>query len=182
MKYCPNDDELALISSFRAGNESAFDSLVELYTPMMKRVALSMSLDFDETFSDACIAFYRAAQTYDLSQSEVSFGLYAQICVTRKLCDVIRRCAGEEIVSDLDVDAIAVDSGIVSRLVRREELHELRNNARRVLSDYEFRVLVLWLGGDETADIALALDTTPKSVDNAKARILKKLRRSMSEQ
>ena len=139
-----------------------------------------MSLDTEEVFSECCIALYRAALSFRLEQSEVTFGLYAQICVTRRLCDLLRSGGGVEVVSDLDVDEIAVDGGIVSSLETRELMDKLRSSARSVLSAYELRVLGLWLEGCGVSDIAERLSVTAKSVENAKSRILKKLRDSMS--
>ena len=169
-----------LIARVRQGDDEAFSRLVSLYSPMMNKVARSMSLDTEEVFSESCMARYKAALSFDTEQREVSFGLYAQICVTRRLCDLLRSHRSEEPVSDLDVEEIAVDGGILSSLERRELMDKLKKSARRVLSDYELRVLRLWLDGRGASDIAAELSTTVKSVENAKARILKKLRSTMS--
>ena len=169
-----------LIFRTREGDNEAFSRLVSLYTPMMNKVVRSTSLEADEVFSECCIALYRAAISFDTEQSDVTFGLYAQICVTHRVRDLLRSRRGVEIVSDLDVDDIAVDGGIVSSLERRELMDNLRVSARRVLSDYELRVLGLWLEGVGASDIAERLSRTVKSVENTKARILKKLRATMS--
>ena len=169
-----------LIRRTREGCNEAFSALVDLYTPMMKNAARLMSFDVDDVFSECCVTLYKAALSFDTEQSDVTFGLYAQICVTRRLCDLLRSRRGDELVTDLDVDAIAVDGGIVASLERRELMDNLRESARRVLSDYELRVLGLWLEGCGAYDIADRLSTTVKSVENAKSRILKKLRDTMS--
>jgi RNA polymerase sporulation-specific sigma factor len=176
MKYCLNDDEFALICAFRAGDESAFNSLVELYTPMLKRVALSMSLDFDETFSDACYAFYRAAQTYDLSQNEVTFGLFARICVRNRIVDLLRSAEHEVNLTDYDVEMMTEGESVESKIADREEFELILGSAKRLLSDYEYSVLLLHIQGYKTAAIAKALGRTAKSVDNAKSRLFRRLR------
>ena len=79
-------------------------------------------------------------------------------------------------ISDSDVEEIANEDDLTEEIIRREEGESLRRDAREILSGYEYDVLVRWLGGDKTADIAKALGVSAKSVDNAKARILKKLR------
>ena len=169
-----------LLVRTRRGDDEAFSRLVGLYSPMMNKVARSMSLDTDEVFSESCMALFKAALSFDMEQREVTFGLYAQICVTRRLTDLLRSRGGDELISGFDVDEIAVDGGILSSLERRELVDNLRLSARRVLSDYELRVLSLWLDGRSAADIAAELSATVKSVENAKARILKKLRNTMS--
>ncbi|MBR2343354.1 MAG: hypothetical protein IKA64_03780 [Clostridia bacterium] len=82
-------------------------------------------------------------------------------------------------VSSLDVDDIATADGTLSRLVYAEESAALRRRARECLSELEYRVLLLWLRGDKTSQIARELETEAKSVDNAKSRILKKLRAAL---
>ena len=176
-----NSAELySLILRVREGDDESFSRLADLYTPMMNKVARSMSLDAEEVFSESCMALYKAAKSFDMEQREVTFGLFAQICVTRRVCDLLRSDSGSELVSDFDVDEIAVDGGILSSLERREVMENLRTSARRVLSDYELKVLSLWLEGCSAVDIGRQLSVGVKSVENAKARILKKLRSSLS--
>ena len=171
------EDIISLISKARGGDEDAFSDIVELYTPMLQRVAHKYSVDFDEVFSELCMSLYRAVRTYEVAQSEVTFGLYAQICADRSVCDISRaKRKAEWLESDADVDEIAECGDVASDLIRKEQNEAFRRDARGLLSSYEYSVLIKWLGGDKTADIARALDVSAKSVDNAKARILKKLR------
>ncbi len=171
-------DILSLVKAARSGDESAFEDIVSLYTPMMQAAAVKYSLDFDEVFSDACMTLFRAVSSYDVTQTEVTFGLYAQVCVRHAMSDIASRRAQRQYVEcDVDVDAVAEDGADVGdELVSREEAERFRSDARELLSRYEYDVLIRWLGGDKTADIAAALSVSAKSVDNAKARILKKLR------
>ena len=171
------EDVISLIEKARGGDEDAFADIVALYTPMMQSVARKYSFDFDEVFSELCMSLYRAVKTYDASQSEVTFGLYAQICAVRSMCDLSRAMhRAERMECDADVDSIAEEADVAGDLIRKEENEAFRRDARGLLSEYEYSVLLKWLGGDKTADIAAALSVSAKSVDNAKARILKKLR------
>lgn len=167
-----------LILRCRANDDDAFTELVELYTPMLQSVIHKLSRERDELFSEACLGLYKAAKSFDLEQSGVTFGLYARICVTRRLLDVIRRdsAAAESLSCDVDVEEIAVSDNIVSRLLSREESESLHSWARGLLSDYEYKVFRMWAHGDSAADISTELSTDTKSVENAKLRIKKKLR------
>lgn len=170
-------DIITLIKKVREGDDEAFASIVALYTPMMQKVAGSYSLDYDEVFGELCMSLYRATLTYDIEQSAVTFGLYARILAVRSMCDQLRLRQREELVeSSGDIDEIAVDGGVDTALIRKEENEIFRRDARELLSEYEYSVLIRWLGGDKTAAISDALGVSAKSVDNAKARILKKLR------
>lgn len=170
-------DIIDLILKVREGDDDAFADIVTLYTPMLESVSHKFSYDYDEVFGDLCMALYRAATSYDVGQTEVTFGLYSRICVERAMLDLSRRAHSERCVDeDKNVEEIAVDGDIDSALIREEENESFRRDAREILSEYEYSVLIRWLSDDKTADIASALGVSAKSVDNAKARILKKLR------
>lgn len=169
-----------LIFSVRAGEETAFSELVAIYTPMVRGVIARYGVDYDEMFSDACMALYKAVHTYDTEQGEVTFGLYAQICVTHRLLDILRREKGRELkMSDEDIESLSVESGIVTRLIREEESRTLRKSARQLLSELEYSVFTMWLGELKNGEIADRLGKSVKDVENAKARILKKLREGL---
>ena len=180
-----NDKIEPLIIRCRAGDDEAFEELVTMYRPMIDSVIRRFSLNVDETFSEACMGFYRAVSSYSLEQSEVTFGLYSKICVERCIINMIRREGRDPagyIDSDVDVDKIAVSDGIQAMLEHREQMAHFLKIARSTLSDFEYEVYRLWMLGYKTADIADSLGTSAKSVDNAKNRMLAKLRRSLPEQ
>ena len=176
-----NSEIRELLVGCREHSDAAFEELVLRYTPMLNSVIASKGLDCGEAFSEACMALYKAALLFDLEQDEVTFGLYAKVCVTNRLTDLTRRVSGTPVLSDLDVDSISVSDGTLLKLEKQEERAAFHLRASEVLSEYEYRVLTLWLGGYKTADIASAVEADSKSVDNAKARILKKLRRAFAE-
>ena len=176
-------DELVfeLLSRCRDNDEAAFEELVAIYTPMIASAVRAMDLRYDEVFCDACVALYDAVRTFNLSQSDVTFGLYAKICVNNRLRDVVRKNKAEESrVSDLDVESVSVASGVTSYLIKREERENFHRVAKQALSEYEYAVLKLALAGESISDIANETKHDNKSVENAKSRILKKLRKAFS--
>jgi len=181
MVFRENSEIVELISSCRLGDDDAFASIVTEYMPLIKSVISKSGLDFDDVFSDACMSLYRAVLSYDISQDKVTFGLYAEICLSRRMFDIVRSRAKEiEVDFDMDVDDIPAPVDIATALERREERERFRKDARVLLSEYEYEVLLMWLSGDRSSDIASRLGSTAKSVDNAKSRILKKLRRGLN--
>ena len=180
-----NQIELStLILKVREQDDAAFAELVKRYTPMMNKVVSGFSshrIRADEAFSEACVTLHRAAMSYDLSRTEVTFGLYARICIYRRLCDLFGKEKGDDLITDLDVDDLAVQSGIESGLVVKERMQESLAVARTVLSEYEYQVFLLYLQGYTTASISEELSKTPKSVDNAKARMIKRLRSASAD-
>ena len=168
-----------LLSSIREGDNDAFNTLVQRYSPMLYATINRLDLDrfADEAFSEACIGLFKAAMTFNTEQDKVTFGLYARVCVTRALYDFIRRGNREESnFADVDVEKIAVTYSIADAMAKREEREEFIRSARNLLSDFEFSVFHGWLLGNKTSDIASTLGVSAKSVDNAKARIIRKLR------
>ena len=177
-KNCETD---ILLLKCRDHDDDAFDELVSRYTPMMRRVVsgFGSAYDFSELFSEACVALHTAAQRFDMEQSEVTFGLYARICVRNRILDLIRRREPGQSI-ECDVEQMPIDENPEGELVKKETFHKILNSARLILSDYEYRVLLLHIQGYKTASIAEMLSRTPKSVDNAKSRLFRRLREELS--
>lgn len=179
MQGAGNENVVALIQSYRGGDESSFEQLVSMYRPMIDAAIKRFYLDVDENFSEACLGFLKAVNTYKLGNTEVTFGLYAKICVERCIIDMLRKKGNDistRIDGDVDVDDIAVSGGIQSMLEHREQAAYFMQMAREELSDFEFEVYRYWMLGYKTSDIARALGSTAKSVDNAKNRMMAKLK------
>ena len=171
----------SLILLTRANNNFAFSELVKRYTPMINKVISGFDIPnsrVEEAVSDAHVALYRAAKAYDLSSDGVTFGLYARICVYNKLCDFVGSELREDLsVSDVDADKLVATSRVESNLVNLETVRRYLSVAKGILSDYEYEVFRLYLGGYTSREIAGILNQTSKSVDNAKNRMMKRLRR-----
>ncbi len=183
MSSYENTDIGTLVSLCRERDEEAFAELVNRYTPMMRKVIScfpSSSSAFGEFFSEACVALHSAAMSYDLGQSSVTFGLYARICVHHRIVDLLRvRDVGVK-VSRCDVEEVSDADAIESDIVERETVDLLMKSARALLSDYEYRVLMLHIQGYKTSAIAKLLGKNAKSVDNAKSRMFRRLREALS--
>ncbi len=176
MKGLKREELVQLILAVRGGDNDALNTLIAEYRPLILSIA-NRYPSLNEYYCEACLGLYRAAMTFDIAQEDVTFGLYAGIIIRRRLRDLYKENERErERVALSDVDEIAVGDGIVNRLVREEEREELRHEMGELLSKMECDVLMLWLDGLKTAEIAAELSVSAKTVDNAKARILKKLR------
>ncbi len=173
----------ALVLKCRERDEQAFGELVRRYTPMMKKVVSlfpDSSFSSDELFCEACYALHSAIRTFDVGQKEVSFGLYARTCVHNKIVDSLRSRKNKAKIVDFDVDDVpAADPE--TAIINRERIEEAMKAAAELLSDYEYRVLLLHIRGYQTARIAKITGKTAKSVDNAKSRLFTKLRASLRE-
>ena len=179
-----------LIEKLRHGDKDAFSGISEKYAPLirtlMAKYCVSVSendAEYDDIHQEALIALYNAALSYDMSQSEVSFGLYAKICIGNRIISVVRKMNNADKHStDIPYDILELqlednDSDPSKQLDDKESAGLLAEKILSLLSGYERSVFEKYLQDMSVADIAVALDKTPKSVDNALVRIKNKLRR-----
>ena len=173
-----------LLLRLREGDVAVFATLVERYEPMMHRAVqnfFSSPSDRKEAFSEACVTLYAAALSYDLSQEGVTFGLYARICVLRRMGALFAKTRKllSDIAPEVDVDRVAVPATVENALVRDETFSELLGKVRALASDYEYEVfLSMCVNGRSSAETAERLGKTAKSVENAKDRLLRRIRAS----
>jgi DNA-directed RNA polymerase specialized sigma24 family protein len=82
-----------------------------------------------------------------------------------------------EIAPEVDVDRVAIPATIENALVRDETFGELLGKVKELASDYEYDVfLSMCVSGRSSAETAERLGKTAKSVENAKDRILRRIR------
>ncbi len=182
MDFNNKPDTTELLMLCRGRDDSAFSELLKRYTPMINKLIsayFDSPYDVAEAFSEASIVLHRAAISYDLEQNEVTFGLYAHVCVRNRLLDMLRASRLEPAVCDVDIDTLAVSGGIEERLIMRETVSAYREAAERILSEYEYKIFLCVLKGLKTAEIAKLLGKDAKSVDNAKSRMWRILRQEL---
>lgn len=174
----------SLINEYRRDNELAFDRLAELYRPMLLAVVSSYSdalaevYDTDDLMQYALIALSKSALTYNASQSKVSFGLYAKVCVNNSMISRVR-FASRRSINLLPIEnflSLADTSDVSDGVVDNESAQALENLMTENLSKLEYDVLALYASGLSSSEIAERLSRAPRSVDNAIFRARKKLK------
>ena len=168
----------AWIRSFRAGDSVAFSHLYASYQPMLHHTVSAMGLHREdgEGQSVADEAFHSALLHWD-ADAGASFGTYAKRCVENALKRLLRSRATQAPLVGVDVDTIPTGGGAESSLVRRESEERTLALVRSIASDEEYRVFycILWRG-ESVAEYQLYSGKTRKQVENARARLLKKLK------
>ena len=100
-----NIETLELLRLVREGREDAFDTLAREYRKLIestaRRAVRSVAesgfpegeLTLDDLRQEARLAFYRAAMSYDADGvgKEVTFGLYAKVCMRNAMISELRR-------------------------------------------------------------------------------------------
>ncbi len=127
------------------------------------------------------IGLYGAIGAY-CADSGKSFKNFAYLCVTRRIYDVLR-AAGKKPKTDggQDFDLISDGDTPEDFLIDGESRRELDVKLMKTLSDFEFRVVTMYLEGMSYAEIAEVAGKDSKSVDNALARAKRKLQKAFTK-
>lgn len=177
----------SLILKVRAGNQAAFEELLNLYSPLITsflnkfRTDDMPQADIDDFEQELSIVLYNSTLAFDVEQSEVSFGLYTKICMNNALVSQFRKMnkiSDDSIVEYVDdmEDIVRDQTSPEKELIEREKLKEINKKIESVLSEFENKVWKMYVAGYSTKEMAKAVNKTEKSVDNAIFRIRNKLK------
>ena len=180
-------DVNALILKVRDGDQQAFLELLDKYKPLLRALVsrfesddLTRSLD-EDLLQEATVVFYNAILTYDHTQTDVEFGLYARICISNALVSQIRAINKRraEQSAELEAEGFLVQDNApnpIEDIVKQEDLKTLYKVIKDNLSDYEYIVWHNYMLGKTAKEIGTLALSNEKSVTNAIYRIRKKLR------
>ena len=167
--------ETDLIHAAKNGDPEAYGILSEKYEPLIssmsdKFIPSMPDAGIDDLKQEARVAFYRALMSYDESQSGVTFGLYAKICIRNRMISLFRKNSSH---STRRIAKELPQAPVRERITDRSEIDSI---AAHLLTDYEKNVFYMYLGGKSYEDIAKSVGKSVKSVDNALFRAKRKLR------
>ena len=173
-----------LIVQVRHGKQEAFEELLRIYEPLIlsyvgRFYSNAAIQDSDDIRQELTVAFYNSILSYDISQTAVSFGLYAKICLNNALITLIRAQKNQKSPETvwLDVEEMDQDREDPSEeLIKSEEMRELNSRIEKTLSPFENQVWRAFVMGESSKEIARHLNTNEKSIDNAIFRIRRKLK------
>lgn len=181
----------ALLYAVREGDQDAFSALLLRYRPLIDRAVdrFSAELHGEEDRKDvrqeALAAFYDAIRSYRTDQEKVEFGLYAKVCIGNRLVSHLRRERRQQGLLSLDdlsaERVLGADGDLLSLVIEEEEAQALSASIKQVLSRYEYEVFSLYFKGSTSAQIAVLMQKSVKSIDNAIARIRKKLKNLLQD-
>lgn len=187
------DDLKLLLERARGGSIESLLVLKSIYTPLIeaqisKHYLPEMTLQDNADLRDEAFAcFCSAVCNYDLSYSEVDFGLYAKICIENGLNSFLRSYARRKrrpVVSldNADYGEVAQTSNFLQKIIDEENTSELVALIKSKLSNYENKVWWMYVSGMSACEITekLGIDDS-RSVSNAIYRIRKKLKLVLNE-
>ena len=196
------NDILILLERVKQGDGASFAELAARYKTLTDSAVYRFSRSVDSDGGDgsygiddlrqyAAVALYRAAVTYEPYENgkgkEVSFGLYAKICVNNALVSVIRKYKSakkraEKRAKRAQSAALSGQDDPLERLVASESAHEFMTSVRERLSEFELEVFDSYITGKSVREIAERLEIEAKSVSNALYRIKVKIKELLKNQ
>ena len=189
------DEVLDLIESFKKGDVLSLDKVIENFKPMVSSISRGYFLvggDDEDLLQEGMIGLYKAIITYDKNANS-TFSTFAYLCVLRQVQTAVRTSLrkgrailnsylsisnqGMIVCDDVESGIFLVSSQLnpEENLITKEDKKELSNIIKKQLSDFEFKVLGLYLRGYSHLDISQKLNKDVKSVWNAIARMRVKL-------
>lgn len=180
----------------QTGNRGASEFLLYKYRNLVRNKVKSYFLlgaEKDDLIQVGMIGLWQAIVDYR-SDHEITFCAFAKVCIQRHIITAIKAATrhkqmmlnnslslertleqplAEGAFMDLLPDLSQIDPEEV--VVSREDTRELQGRLREMLSEFEWRVLNEYQAGRSYREIATKLQCSAKSVDNALARIKRKV-------
>lgn len=189
-----SDQEIVAIA--QAGDDQAAEYLLYKYRSLVRTKVRSyflMGAEKEDLLQIGMIGLWQAVVDYR-PEKDISFLSFARICIERHVITAIKTATrrkqtplnqsvsleypSEDSDSEWNLADILVSDETVDPeelVLKQEDNTRLQDMLRRMLSDFEWRVLSGYQIGKSYREIAYELQCKTKSVDNALARIKRKI-------
>ena len=179
------DDEL--VTRAQKGDKQAEEELLLRYVGVVRRTARGFFLMGGETedlIQEGMIGLFGAIRDYKVGKESCSFKNFAYLCVTRRIIDAVKAAASKKNVplnnyTQLFDFNVCIGISPEDELIRRENRLEFMQIMSGALSDFEFKIMVMYIDGMSCAEICATTGRDEKSVDNAIQRSKKKLQKQL---
>ncbi|MFR8088429.1 MAG: RNA polymerase sporulation sigma factor SigH [Lachnospirales bacterium] len=181
----------------------AVDLLLERYKDLVRvktRPYFLLGADRADLIQEGMIGLYKAIMAYQ-SDKETAFRSFADLCINRQILTAVKNATRlkhlplnsyvslnktlnddeEKETTMMDILAAPQEDSPEDTLIGKEEIKLLQKQIDKHCSQFERRVLSLYLQGYDYHQIAKAMGKTPKSIDNALQRIKKKVQQIAAE-
>lgn len=194
------DDEL--LELIQKGDTQALEFLLQKYKSFVLAKARTYFLiggDREDVTQEGMIGLYKAICDYDESKL-TSFKAFAELCITRQIITAIKTATRQKHIPlnsyislnkpiyDDESDRTLIDTIAEYRtsdpqelLLNQEKFGYMKYKLSVLLSDFEQKVLDLYLDGYTYQEISQELDRHVKSIDNALQRIKRKFEQLVDE-
>jgi len=194
-----SDDEL--IKLINNGDKQAEEILIERYKKLVfskSKLYYIVSGDRNDVIQEGMIGLYKAIRDYEINKQS-SFRSFASICIMRQMITAIKAANRQK--HQLLNSSISLNKPIYNEesdrtlldvlnknelnpeylYISQEKYEFLKTKIREILTDLEFNVIKEYSKDKSYKEIAGALNTHTKSVDNALQRARNKLQEFLDE-
>jgi len=188
-----NLEDKDLIAYVHKGDALAQDVIISRYKNLVKMKARTYFLvgaDKEDIVQEGMIGLYKAVRDYDESKF-VSFFYFAEICITRQIISAVKAATRQKHIplnsyisfnkptsdNETVLDDILENRNLTPEeyVIDKESKDYIEENILQSLSDFECKVLSLYLDGNSYIQMAKLFSKNEKSIDNAIQRIRKKV-------
>ncbi|MBQ8684830.1 MAG: sigma-70 family RNA polymerase sigma factor [Clostridia bacterium] len=183
------DEELVALA--QGGDKQARDKLMFRYADFVRGRARGYFLvggDTDDLIQEGMIGLFRAIEDYKYVEGGKSFKNFAYMCVRRQIIDAVKKSLSKKnqplntslplSISDLWA---FMEPSPEDEMILRDEMKEYRQKMSRGLSDFEFKIFIMYMDGMTCAEICATTGKPFKSVDNAIQRSKRKLQQLLKK-
>ena len=185
-----------IVERAQRGEDFAAEYLLYKYRNLVKTKVKSYFLigaEKDDLLQVGMIGLWQAIIDFR-DDKAISFQAFAKVCIQRHIITAIKtatrqkqqplntslslECPSDDPSADWNLSEILTSENALDpedMVLRSEDTKELRDNLTRLLSEFEWRVLAGYQLGKSYREIADELTCKTKSVDNALARIKRKV-------
>ena len=186
----------------KAGDEKSLNHILKKYRNFVRSKAkpfFIVGADKEDILQEGMIGLFKAIRDYD-EEKTVSFRAFAELCVTRQIITAVKAATRQKHIplnsyislnkpmSEEDPDKTLMDmmknshiSDPEQLIISKEEMKLIEEKTKEMLSEFETRVLSLYLKGYSYNEISEKLCKHPKSVDNALQRIKRKFEKYLEQ-
>ena len=189
-----SDEKLVDLSVLN--EQLATEILVERYKSMVKNRAHAyfiIGADNDDIIQEGMIGLFKAIKCYDKNKDS-SFKTFADMCIRRQIMSAVKASTRQKHIplnssisfdrqvfdEDSDKEGYDVINAGTGQnpeeiFIKEEEIRDMHSKIELLLSDFERRVLKLYLSGRSYQEIGKLIGKSEKSIDNALQRLKRKL-------
>lgn len=188
--------DLDLLKLASSGDVQAEEMLLSRYSRSVRACARPLFLmggDSEDLIQEGMMGLLSAIRQYDAA-ANVPFKSYAELCINRRLYSAVKsasRLKHQPLNSGIPLDDLLSEESkpqsagypdaarrtTEEQVLAKESEKELLTALSRYLSEFENRVLELFLSGQSYTEMAKSTGKSEKSIDNAVQRIRRKLAR-----
>lgn len=197
---CNQDENMILLAKNK--DESALEHIMSKYRFLVlskSRLYFLTGATEEDLIQEGMIGLYKAVENFD-TEKKVSFRIFAEICIQRQMISAVRSATRQKhkpLNTYVSINKNMEDNETEQYywefidenefinpekvVIGQETNILLKEQINKNLSDFEMKVLKLYIAGGGYEEIAKTLDKSNKSIDNALQRIKKKMEKILKE-